>query len=191
MMDAEVMVWVRIEQAMGQVAAVGELELCRCVWPVETAAACCEAGGERSKTMSGLRRKIRSIVSVLRLEYSKPILDSPKGYFLAACQEEEVEFCRSRHRRGITSLVVERIVRRQSVAEVGVQQLFEFIQAETARRQRHFERTGETLPKPTAVEAVRAIWDKLDDEEQATVRELILANAGSPAVALAEAGARS
>jgi len=145
MTDEEELVWTRIAGADGEASAVGEMKLCYLLWPIETARAIEAEGGVRSSVMRTLRRRVRRIVRDLRFDWRKPILDSACGYFVTDDPEEINRFCRSRRKRGITSLAVQSVVRKQSVVETGVQELFEFLKSEERRRRRRAERTGEAF----------------------------------------------
>lgn len=160
MTDEEKLVLSRIELAVGQKSAVGEVELSRLLWPLETYAAMGPDLDERTPLMMTLRRRVRKVVSVLRLDFNEPILDSARGYFFAADDEETRRFCQSRHRRGITSLVIESIVRKTRPLDVGVQQFFEFLKSEEERRRRLAERLGHEFIALDPAEVVGAVAER-------------------------------
>lgn len=160
MTEDERRVMARLEMALGEVSAVGEVEICQCLWPEVTAAALAKEGGERSKEMTTLRRRVRKIIEGLRIGYRSAILDTSLGYFYAADDGEVRRFCDSRHKRAMTSLVIESIARKGQPLDDGIQLFFEFLQSHEEALRRVAERQGKTHTPIASADVVAAVAEK-------------------------------
>lgn len=147
----------RIGMTLGELTAVGEVELCQRLWPMRAAAAMSKPGGERSTEMTTLRRRARDVINSLRLGYRSAILDTKRGYFYTTDPAERLRFCTSRHKRAMTSLVIESIVKHAAPLEDGVQLFLEFLKSHEEISRRIAKREGrehKPLDPQTVVAAV-------------------------------------
>ncbi len=160
----------RLELARGELCAVGEVDIAKTLWPLETAAACAKPGAERSTEMEALRRRVRKIIETLRLGYRSAILDSAKGYFYAIDAAEVKRCCASRHTRAMTSLVIESIIKKGQPLEDGVQMFMEFLKVNEDLARKAAERQGVKHTPIDPADVVRAVegkaWDLIPDPKQ-------------------------
>jgi hypothetical protein len=150
----------RIELALGETCAVGEVEMCQLLWPLEASAALAKPGGEHSKEMGTLRRRVRDIILSLRVGYRSAILDSVHGYFVACGSDEVERFCQSRRRRAMSSLVIQSIVRKAQPLEDGIQLLMEFLGSQEEISRKIAKRQGKTYAGIKPEQLVAAVAEK-------------------------------
>ena len=147
-----------------------EVELCKLLWPLEADVAIHKEGGERSKEMETLRRRVRDIIYELRIGFRSAILDTANGYFYSKDPREVEKCCASRHKRAMTGLVIESIIRKGQPLADGVQLFMEFLKSHEDIRRRAAERMGKVHTPIDPGEVVRAVegkaWDLIPDEEQ-------------------------
>jgi len=174
MTDEEQLVLSRLALAVGERAAVGEVELAQLLWGLLAEAAIAEDRHGKPQALKSMRRRIRKIVEELRLGYNEPILDSAAGYFVSDDRIEIDRFCHARRTRGITSLVIESIVRKSRPLDMGVQRFFDFLRSEEQRRRRIAERRGETftpIDRREVVDAVTRGVEHLEGEQDGTTED--------------------
>lgn len=147
----------RLDMTEGEITAVGEVELAQRLWPMEADVAMHKEGGERSKEMEALRRRVRKIIESLRVGFRCAILDTSKGYFYPADSREVEKCCGTRHKRAMKSLVIESIIRKGQPLKDGVQMFMEFLKSHEDSRRRQAKREGFEHRPIDPAEIVRAV----------------------------------
>jgi hypothetical protein len=167
MTEDERLILARLDMTEGELSAVGEVDLCRAAWPMETAEAMSKPDGEHSREMVTMRRKVRKIVESLRIGHRSAILDTQRGYFFAADKGEVLRFCQSRHRRAMTSLVIESIVKQALPLEDGIQLFMEFLQEHERINRRIAARQGKVHTPINPADVVAAVAEKAKELSEA------------------------
>jgi len=160
MTEEERTVLARIELAVGEQAAVGEVELCRRIWPMETEVALGKPGGARSVEMLTMRRRVRKIIFELRVGWRSAILDTSHGYFFASDSVEVEQFCRRRHKRSMTGLYIESIVRKGQPLDIGVQMFMEFLFSHEDAARKAARRRGIAFKPTNPADVVAAVAEQ-------------------------------